>query len=75
MMAPREKSDSSASDSGVGSTERKEVDAEVNEEVNEEEDEDEDGMWVEKVAKRDGDNAFVGPVPEIKVQATVTKKE
>ena len=64
MVVSRKKSESPASDSGVGSTERKEVD----------EEEDEDGMWVEKVAKRD-DNAFVGPVPEIKVQATVTKKE
>ena len=36
---------------------------------------DEEGVWVEKTVRRDGDAAFVGPVPEIKVQATVTKKE
>ncbi len=39
------------------------------------EDEDEEGAWVEKTVKQDGQDVFVGPVPEIKVQATVTKKE
>lgn len=39
------------------------------------EEEEEEGVWVEKTVQRDGDTAFVGPVPEIKVQATVTKKE
>ena len=37
--------------------------------------EEEEELWVEKAAKRDADNVFVGPVPEIRVQATVTKKE
>lgn len=41
----------------------------------EEEEGEEEGVWVEKAIKRDGDTAFVGPVPEIKVQATVTKKD
>jgi hypothetical protein len=45
------------------------------EEEEEEDDEGEEGVWVEKTIRRDGDTAFVGPVPEIKVQATVTKKE
>lgn len=62
----REKSESPASDSGLGSAERKD------EEECDNEDEDE---WVEKVAKRDAETVFVGPVPEIKAQATVTKKE
>lgn len=35
----------------------------------------EEGVWVEKAVRRDGGDAFVGPIPEIKVQATVTKKE
>lgn len=34
-----------------------------------------EGEWVEKRIRRDGDDAFVGPVPEIKVQATAAKKE
>ena len=38
-------------------------------------DDEEEGVWVEKSVRRDGEDAFVGPVPEIKVQATVTKKE
>ena len=45
------------------------------EEEEEEEGEGEEGVWVERAVKRDGEDAFVGPVPEIKVQATVTKKE
>ena len=32
-------------------------------------------MWVEKKLKRDKDDAFVGPVPDLKVQASVAKKE
>ena len=39
------------------------------------EDEDEEGAWVEKTVRQAGQDVFVGPVPEIKVQATVTKKE
>lgn len=34
-----------------------------------------EGEWVEKKIRRDGDDTFVGPVPEIKVQATAAKKE
>ncbi len=34
-----------------------------------------EGEWVEKRLPRDGDDTFVGPVPEIKVQATNDKKE
>lgn len=41
----------------------------------EEEEEEGEGVWVEKAIRRDGEDAFVGPVPEIKVQATVSKKE
>ena len=44
-----------------------------------EEEEEEEGsgeeMWVEKKLKRDKDAAFVGPVPDLKVQASVAKKE
>ncbi len=36
---------------------------------------DDEGEWVEKRLPKDGDDAFVGPVPEIKVQATTSKKE
>jgi hypothetical protein len=32
-------------------------------------------MWVEKKLKRDKDDAFVGPVPDLKVQGSVAKKE
>jgi len=32
-------------------------------------------VWVEKKIKRDNEDAFVGPVPEIRVQANVNKKE
>ena len=35
----------------------------------------EEGVWVEKKIKRDNEDAFVGPVPEIRVQANVNKKE
>lgn len=35
----------------------------------------EEGVWVEKKIKRDTEDAFVGPVPEIRVQANVNKKE
>ena len=38
-------------------------------------DDDGEGVWVEKTIKHDRQDAFVGPVPEIKVQASVTKKE
>lgn len=41
----------------------------------EEVEDEKEGVWVEKTVQRDVDTAFVGPVPEIKVQATVTKKE
>ena len=41
----------------------------------EEEEEEGEGVWVEKAIKQDGDAVFVGPVPEVKVQATVNKKE
>lgn len=45
----------------------------------EEEEEGEGGsgeeMWVEKKLKRNKDDAFVGPVPDLKVQAAVAKKE
>ncbi|XP_064394247.1 NF-kappa-B-activating protein-like [Halichondria panicea] len=34
-----------------------------------------EGEWVEKRLPRDGDDTFVGPVPEIKVQATNDKKD
>jgi len=34
-----------------------------------------EGEWVEKRLPKDGDDAFVGPVPEIKVQATAKKNE
>lgn len=37
--------------------------------------EEEEGVWVEKKIKRDANDAFVGPVPEIKVQTSVNKKE
>lgn len=37
--------------------------------------EEEEGVWVEKRIKRDANDAFVGPVPEIKVQTSVNKKE
>lgn len=40
-----------------------------------EEGEEEEGAWVEKTVRQAGQDVFVGPVPEIKVQATVTKKE
>ncbi len=49
--------------------------ADEEEEEEEEGEGEEAGVWVEKAVKRDGETAFVGPVPEIKVQATVTKKE
>ena len=42
------------------------------ESTNENGDEDE---WVEKQLPKDGDDAFVGPVPEIKVHAATAKKE
>ncbi len=45
------------------------------EEEGEEEEDEEEGAWVEKAVKQDIQDAFVGPVPEIKVQATVNKKE
>ena len=45
------------------------------EEEDEGEGEEEEGVWVEKAVRRDGEDAFVGPVPEIRVQATVNKKE
>ena len=35
----------------------------------------EDGEWVEKTVECDAETVFVGPVPEIKVQAMITKKE
>ena len=35
----------------------------------------EERVWVEKKIKRDNEDAFVGPVPEIRVQANVNKKE
>lgn len=37
--------------------------------------EDGEEVWVEKRIKRDKDDAFVGPVPDLKVQAQVGKKE
>lgn len=37
--------------------------------------EEEEECWVEKSIKHDGEDVFVGPVPEIRVQATATKKE
>lgn len=37
--------------------------------------EDGEEVWVEKKLKRDKDDAFVGPVPDLKVQASVAKKE
>lgn len=36
---------------------------------------DDEGQWVEKRLPKDGEDAFVGPVPEIKVQATTSKQE
>ena len=32
-------------------------------------------MWVEKKLKRGKDDTFVGPVPDLKVNASVAKKE
>ena len=56
---------------------RKETSSE--EESEEESDGGEEGsgeeMWVEKKLKRDKDDAFVGPVPDLKVQGSVAKKE
>lgn len=43
------------------------------ESINESGDEEEE--WVERRLPKDGDDGFIGPVPEIKVQATATKKE
>ena len=37
--------------------------------------EDEEDMWVERSVKCDAETVFVGPIPEIKVQATMGKKE
>lgn len=37
--------------------------------------EDGEEVWVEKKLKRDKDDAFVGPVPDLKVQGSVAKKE
>lgn len=34
-----------------------------------------EGEWVERKVRRDGEDVFVGPVPEIKVQASAAKKE
>ena len=49
---------------------------EESEESGESEGEDGEEMWVEKKQKRDkDDNAFVGPVPDLKVQGSVAKKE
>ena len=44
------------------------------ESTNESGDQDEE-EWVEKQLPKDGDDAFVGPVPEIKVHAAAAKKE
>lgn len=41
----------------------------------EEEEEGEEGVWVEKKVKQEIAGAFVGPVPEIKVQAVTSMKE
>lgn len=40
-----------------------------------EEDEEEEGVWVEKKVQQEVAGAFVGPVPEIKVQAVSSMKE
>ncbi len=34
-----------------------------------------EGAWVEKRLPKDGDDTFVGPIPEIKIQAANAKKE
>lgn len=54
---------------------RKERTSESSPEEEEEEEEEGGGVWVEKAIQQDGDAVFVGPVPEIKVQATMNNKE
>ena len=55
---------------------RKQVSSEEeSDESGESEGEDGEEMWVEKKQKRDKDDAFVGPVPDLKVQGSVAKKE
>ena len=56
---------------------RKQVSSEEESEESEEEEEEGSGeeMWVEKKLKKDKDDAFVGPVPDLKVQGQVGKKE
>ena len=54
---------------------RRHVSSEEESEESEEEEEEGEEMWVEKKLKRDKDDAFVGPVPDLKVQGQVGKKE
>lgn len=54
---------------------RRKHDSSEDESEDEESGEDGEEVWVEKKRKRDKDDAFVGPVPDLKVQAAVAKKE
>lgn len=41
----------------------------------EEGEEEDEGVWVEKKVQQEAEGAFVGPTPEIKVQAVTSMKE
>ena len=49
--------------------------SEKDSEEEEEEEEEEEAVWVEKRVQQEGEDIYVGPVPEIKVQAVTTRKD
>lgn len=56
-------------------SESSEKESSSDESSNDQEDEGEEGVWVEKKVQQEVAGAFVGPVPEIKVQAVTSMKE